>query len=75
MCQPRPVMVALRGEEYLGLPFQPAERFGMQDPVAVPLIDRPQITRFLVDVPSLRAVAERGIRTEYIVLPLFKFLS
>src|SRR5258708_14776118 len=37
MGEPGPIVVALMGDEYLGLVFEPAERHGMADAVAVAL--------------------------------------
>ena len=43
MGQPRPVMIAPGSQEHLGLMLQTPERLAVENPVPVPLIDRPDI--------------------------------
>ena len=50
--QTRPVMIALKKKKNLGLMLQTAKGFAVKDPVPVTLINRPDITRRLLPVPS-----------------------
>ena len=53
MCQSGTIVIPLRGKKYLGFILQPAKCFGMNNPVTVSLIYRPDITfRFLTFTPS-----------------------
>jgi hypothetical protein len=61
--QPRAVVVALRRDEDLRLVLQPAERLGVDDPIAVPLEGRAQRRVVLRDRPP-RRVGARGERRQ-----------
>ena len=63
VCQPRPVMVTLRRKKHLCLVFQPAKRLAVNDPVPVPLKNRPDITLFFRLDPPSGIHAEHGIWT------------
>ena len=52
MGKPCPVVIASGRQKYLRLMLQPPEGFAVQNPVPVPLIDRPDIAGRLIDVPS-----------------------
>ena len=51
MRQPCAVMISLRGKKHLGLILKAPERFGVQNPVPVPLVDRTDITLFFLAHP------------------------
>ena len=50
MGKPGSIMISLRSQKDLGLVLHTPERFGMEDSVTVPLIDRPQIARLFFPV-------------------------
>jgi hypothetical protein len=66
-----PEMVAVRGDEDLGLVAEPAERDGMDDPVAVALkgVARPPLAAFRLAVqPAPRLGGVAGVAGEFGVL-------
>ena len=67
------VMVARRGDEDLGLAHQPAERLGVDDPVAIALKRRAQIALILGQPPE-RAPRPRRRRGKPAILPRFEQL-
>ena len=66
--EPGPVVVALGGDEDLGLVLEPAEGLGVDDPVAVALERRPQRAVGLLDRAPRRVGAGRVLGEE-LVLP------
>ncbi len=66
--QPGAVVVAHRGEEHLGLVFQPSERFGVNDPIAVTLKRRADGILGLRPTASLRVRALRRLQREELAL-------
>ena len=58
------VVVALRVDEDLGLPLQPAERLRVDDPVAVALERRPDAARLLLALAAARRVRADGERRQ-----------
>ena len=67
---PGAVVVALRVDEDLRLPLQPAERLRVDDPVPVALERRPHRARFLVALPPAGLVRPHRERREPAVLLL-----
>ena len=61
---PRPVVVAGRVDEDLGLPFQPPERLRVDDPVAIALERRPYAALVLLASAAPRLVGADGERRE-----------
>jgi hypothetical protein len=55
--------------------FHAPEGLGMQDPVPVPLIDRPDITRVFLPVSSFAVAAQRRIRAQILFFPFFLLKS
>ena len=67
---PRPVVVALRVDEDLGLPLQPAKRLRVDEPVAVALERRSHAARLLGAEATLRLVRADGERRQPRLLAL-----
>ena len=63
MGQTVPVVIPLRRQKDLGLILQSPKRLTVQDPVPVPLVDRPDITLLLITVPAPAVPAVGSIRT------------
>ena len=61
---PRAVVVALRVDEDLRLPLQPAERLRVDDPVAVALERRPHAALLLFALAAARLVGAHGERRQ-----------
>ena len=64
----RPVVIALRVDEDLGLALQPSEGLRVDDPVAVALERRPDAACFFRLHPAARLVRADGVRRERDVL-------
>ena len=73
--QPRAQMVAGAVEKDLGLVFQPSKRPRVDDAVAVALVMRPPVGRFLRVFAAARVGAELGVASQILPLQLFEFFS
>ena len=73
--QPDPIVVALRRQEHLCLVLQAAERLGVHDPVAVPLVDGPEVVVRLLALPALGLGCERSTLRQDLPLDLLGSLS
>ena len=70
VCHPGAIVVALRVDEDLRLPFQPPERLGMDDPVTIPLERRPYRARLLLALTPACLVRAHGNRGQKRLLVL-----
>ena len=67
-----PVVIAVRHDEYLRFIFEAPERFAVQNPVAVPLKNRPQVILRLLPFSSFRIYGKSRPRGKNFLLTLFE---